>query len=132
MKPCPSFVDHGYIELNRAQSLRLLLVESSFLEITSVSVIHTRHMIGSRAAWDEGNRLFSGRHRLLMAMLKCANIADDCVGFAAAGIRRQRPSGAVQCRFVGRRSVFFPAKTSLVGQGITLEDQRGREDGVDF
>src|SRR6478672_9858335 len=95
MKPRPSFVDHGYIEVNRAQSLRLLLVESSFLEITSVSVIHTRHMIGSRAAWDEGNRLFSGRHRLLMATLKCPNIADDCVGF-----------GAVQCRFVGRRPLL--------------------------
>jgi hypothetical protein len=76
MKPRPSFIDHGYIEANRAQSLRLLLVEGSFWEITSISVIHTRHVKGTDAAWAEGDRLLSGRYRLVMATLKYANIAD--------------------------------------------------------
>jgi len=69
MKPCPSFVNHGYRNYNRAQSVGLLLVESSFLEIAGRSVIHARHMIGIRAAWAEANRLFCRRHGLVMATL---------------------------------------------------------------
>jgi len=76
MKPRPSFVDHKYIEANRAQSLRLLLVEGSFWQITSISVIHTRHLKGTDAARAEGDRLLSGRYRLVMATPKYANIAD--------------------------------------------------------
>src|SRR6267154_4984835 len=115
MKPCPGFIGHGYIEFNRAQSLRLLLVEGSFQKIAGISVIHTRHVKGGRAAWAEGDRLLSGRHRLVMATLKYANIADGDVSFAATGVSPQSPRGAVQCRCVGCRSVFFPTKPGLVG-----------------
>src|SRR6476620_9897994 len=98
MKPRPGFIDHGYIDANRGQSLRLLLVESRFLEIAGISVIHARHVKGRRVAWAEGDRLLSGRHRLVMATLKYANIADGDVSFAATGVSPQSPRGAGQCR----------------------------------
>jgi len=63
-----------------------------------------------------------------MATLKFANIADDRIGFAAAG----QPLDPMhsQCRFVGCRSVFFPTNRAC-RQSETQRDTR-REDGVDF
>src|SRR5579871_3517250 len=58
MKPCPGFVGHGFIAVNRAQSLCLLFVEGSLFKITGISLIHSSHMIGVRTAWAESNRLF--------------------------------------------------------------------------
>src|SRR4051812_35850841 len=54
-----------------------------------------------------------------MTTLKCANIADDQVGFAAAGVHHESSRRAVECGLVGRRLVLFPTKPSLVGQSKT-------------
>src|SRR5580698_10439557 len=115
----PRFGDHGLIALKGTQLLSLLLVKGRRLEIASISVIHSRHVIGVGAAWTEGDSLLSGSHRLIMPTLKIANIANDEVGLAVAGVGRESTIGAVQCCVKGCRPVLFPTKSGLVGQGKT-------------
>ena len=82
VKSRPRFVNHRFIALKRAQLLSLLLVQGRLSEISGITVIHTRHVIGVGAAWTEGDRLLSSSHGLVMATLKIANIANDEVGLA--------------------------------------------------
>ena len=110
----------------------MLLVERSFSEIACIPMIHSGHMINVRATRAEGNRLFSGLHRLVMAALERSNVPDDQVGLGIAGIHRQSLGRAFQRRLESCGSVLFPTKSSLVSQSETEHVEPRREDGVYF
>jgi hypothetical protein len=130
MKLCPRLVDHRLINTNRAEPLRLLLVLGRFPEIASIAMNHSHDMVRIRAIWAEGNRLFSGKQRLIVAALKQPSVTQGVVRQMTVRVAGQIAGGTFHCSFIGRRLVE-PTEANLVGQNKAQQEKRRRKAGVD-